>query len=68
MRVLDRIVLVGKKNDELSFLVKIMPKLVRLGHVGFMVANAVILDNVFSFKSTSAFGPCRIYSGKCRCS
>ena len=40
----------GGKNDEFSFLAK----LIRLGHVGFMVANAVLLDNVFSFKSSNA--------------
>ena len=35
---------VGKKNEEFSFSVKLMPKLVCL-------ANAVVLDSVFSFKS-----------------
>ena len=43
-----------KKNDEFSFSAKLMPKLARLGHVGLMVANAVILDSVFSFKSSNA--------------
>ena len=31
-----------------------MLKLVRLGHVGFMLANVVVLDNVFSFKISNA--------------
>ena len=31
-----------------------MPQVVRLGHVGFMVANANVLDSVFSFKSSNA--------------
>ena len=44
----------GKKNDEFSFLAKLIPKLVCLGHVGLMVANAVVLDSVFSFKSSNA--------------
>ena len=30
-----------------------MPKLVRLGYVGLMVANTVVLDSVFSFKSSN---------------
>ena len=38
---------VGKKNDEFSFSAKLMPKLVCL-------ANAVVLDSVFSFKSSNA--------------
>ena len=45
---------VGKKNDELSFSAKLMPKLVYLGHVGFMLANVVVLDSVFSFKISNA--------------
>ena len=45
---------VGKKNDEFSFSTKLMPKLVCLGHVGLMVANVVVLDSVFSFKSSNA--------------
>ena len=45
---------VGEKNDEFSFSVKLMPKLMRLGHVGLMVANIVVLDSVFSFKSSNA--------------
>ena len=45
---------VGKKNDEFRFSAKLMPKLVRLGNVGFMLANAVVLDSVFSFKSSNA--------------
>ena len=36
----------GKKNDEFSFSVKLMSKLVCL-------ANVVVLDNVFSFKSSN---------------
>ena len=47
------IVFVGEKNDEFSFLIKLMFKLVRLGHVGFMLANVVVFDNVFSFKSSN---------------
>ena len=35
---------VGEKNDEFSFLAKLMPKLVCL-------TNAVVLDSVFSFDS-----------------
>ena len=35
---------VGEKNDEFSFSVKLMPKLVCL-------ENAVVLDNVFPFDS-----------------
>ena len=31
-----------------------MPKLVRLGHVGFMLANIVVFDNVFLFKISNA--------------
>ena len=31
-----------------------MPKVVSLGHVGFMVANGNVLDSVFSFKSLNA--------------
>ena len=38
---------VGKKNDELSFSVKLMSKLVWL-------ANVVVLDNVFSVKSSNS--------------
>ena len=37
----------------LVFSAKLMSKLVRLGHVGLMVANTVVLDNVFSFKSSN---------------
>ena len=37
----------GKKNEEFSFSIKLMPKLV-------CSANAVVLDNVFSFKSSNA--------------
>ena len=44
IRVLDRIVFVGKKNDKFSFSIKLMSKLVCL-------ANVVVLDSVFSFKS-----------------
>ena len=33
---------------------ELMPKLVRLGHVGFIVANVVVLDSVFSVKSSNA--------------
>ena len=33
----------GGKNDEFCFLTKLMC----LGHVGFMVANAVVFDGVF---------------------
>ena len=37
---------IGKKNNEFSFLVKLMSKLVCL-------TNTVILDNVFFFKSSN---------------
>ena len=37
---------VGKKNYEFSFSVKLMPKLVCL-------ANTIVLDSVFSFKSSN---------------
>ena len=36
-----------EKSGEFSFSTKLMPKLVRL-------ANVVVLDNVFSFKSSNA--------------
>ena len=45
---------VGKKNDDFSFSAKLMPKLVRPGQVGFMLANAVVLDSGFSFKISNA--------------
>ena len=38
----------------LVFSAKLMPKLVRLGHVGFMLANVVVLNSVFSFESSNA--------------
>ena len=44
----------GKKNNKFSFSIKLMSKLVRLGHARFMVANVVVLDIVFSFKSPNA--------------
>ena len=44
----------GKKNDEFSFSVKLIPKLVRLGQVGFMLANAVVFYSGFSFKISNA--------------
>ena len=52
--VLDRNSVFGEKNDEFSFSVKLMPKLVRLGHVGFMLANVIVLNKVFSFKISNA--------------
>ena len=42
-----------KKNDEFSFSAKLIFKLMRLGHIGFMVANIVVLDSFFSFKSSN---------------
>ena len=36
----------GKKNDEFSFLVKLMSKLICL-------INVVVIDNIFSFKSSN---------------
>ena len=38
-----------KKNDDFSFSVK----LICLDHVEFMVANVVVIDNVFSFKNSN---------------
>ena len=42
--ILVRIIVYGEKNDEFSFSIKLMSKLVCL-------VNAVILDSVFSFDS-----------------
>ena len=49
-KVLDQNSVCREKNDEFSFSVKLMPKLMRLGHVGLMVANTVVLESVFSSK------------------
>ena len=46
-RVLDRNSFGGEKNEEFSFLIKLIYKLVCL-------TNVVILDNVFSFKISNA--------------
>ena len=46
-RVLDRNSICGEKNDEFSFSAKLMSKVVRL-------ENVVVLNIVFSFKSSNA--------------
>ena len=42
-----------KKNDEFNFSVKLMFKLIRLDYVRLMVTNAIVLNNIFSFKSSN---------------
>ena len=42
-----------KKNYEISFEIKLLPKVVRLGHVGDSLANVVVLNSGFTIFSYS---------------